>query len=237
MVAANLVHLHIPKTAGTALRLAFERNRQRVCIIGSNFVYEAEKHAEIDLFTGHAGFRTIAEQPALRDKVVTILRDPYDRIASYYYHLLTLHREGLESSPRTDLASKYNLNDFLGVRDHPHLITDLYNAATWQLVWDAHIHERVAFRREQPLMLDADLVARAKVNLSSFLVVGLQDRLPAFVTDLQEKTGFTVTLASDNANPSREPFASLSAATRRRMRDWIELDLEIYEWARRLFFR
>jgi hypothetical protein len=228
---ANLFHLHIPKTAGTSLRTAFQRNRNRVLPIGARFAYDASQHAEVDLFSGHAGFRVIASEPTLRGKVVTILRDPYDRIASYYYHLVKLHNEGKESTERTNLAAKYSLVEFLGIKDHPHLLTDLYNTVTWQLAWDAHLEFRMAFRREQPRLLDSDLVERAKTNLSSFLVVGFQDRMQDFVENLQQKTGFAVRLGADNANPEREPFDTLDAETRRRMRDWIEMDLEVYEWA------
>ncbi len=231
MSGANIVHLHIPKTAGTSLRVAFQRNKYKVLAINSDFVYDPEKHADVDLFSGHVGYRAVEASPALRGKVVTILRDPYDRVLSYYYHLVKLQAVGQENSERTNLATKYGLFDFLGLRDHPHLLNDLYNAVTWQLVCDTSLGLRMSFRRDKPPVLDSDLVKIAKTNLSSFLVVGFQDRMSDFAEDLRKATGFANPLGQENANSGRESLEAIDAETKRRVRSWIEMDLEIYEWA------
>lgn len=221
----------MPKTAGTSLRSAFHHAKHKVLPVNSNFVYDPAQHAEVDLFSGHAGFRAVEASPELRGKVITILRDPYDRVLSYYYHLIKLHRGGHEDSHRTNLASKYGLAEFLAIKDDPHLLNDLCNSVTWQLVYDHDVHARMAYRRREPAFSDTDLVARAKANLSSFLVVGFQSRPGAFLDKLRAATGFAVRLGAENANPERAALEAMDAETRRRLRGWIELDLEVYEWA------
>ena len=231
MSGARLFHLHVPKTAGTSLRGAFHSAKYKVAPVNSNFVYDPAQHAEVDLFSGHAGFRAVEASPEFHGKVVTILRDPYDRVVSYYYHLVKQRRDGREDSHRTNLAAKYSLVDFLAIKDDPHLLSDLYNAVTWQLAHDSDIHARMAYRRREPAFSDADLVERAKANLSSCLVVGFQSRLDVFLDKLRQATGFAVQLRAENANPERAALESVDAETRRRIRGWIELDVEVYEWA------
>ncbi len=231
MSGARLFHLHVPKTAGTSLRGAFHRAKHKVLPVNSNFVYDPALHADVDLFSGHAGFRAVEASLELRGNVVTILRDPYDRVLSYFYHLVKLHREGHENTHRTNLASKYGLAEFLAITDDPHLLNDMFNSMTWQLVHDNDIHARMAYRRREPVFGAADLVARAKSNLSSFRVVGFQSRPGAFLEKLRRATGLSLQLGAENANPERAAVEKLDVETRRRLRGWIELDLEVYEWA------
>ena len=231
MPGLNLFHLHIAKTAGTSLRSAFFHNDYKVLSVDSAFVYDAGAHGDVDLFSGHAGFKAVEASPALREKVVTILRDPYERVMSYYHHLVMLQEKGWEVSVRTQLAVKYEFKEFLAIRDDAHLLSDVYNTVTWQLVHDPYFGARMNFRRDNPRVSEADLVARAKANLSSCLVVGLQSRMDLFARRLREKTGFSVPLGAENANPARPAVEALDAETRRRLRGWIEMDLEVYEWA------
>ncbi|MDE3177469.1 MAG: sulfotransferase family 2 domain-containing protein [Pseudomonadota bacterium] len=231
MSGARLFHLHIPKTAGTALRSAFGRAEHKILPVGSNFVFDPARHGDVDLFSGHAGFRAVEASPALRGKVITILRDPYDRLMSYYYHLVQQHRDGLENSHRSLLASKYNLAEFLAIKDDPHLLSDIYNTMTWQLVYDISVNARMEYRSRMPAFSEADLVERAKANLSSFLVVGFQSQMGPFLSKLKEMSGFSGRLVTENATAERVALHAIDADTRRRLRGWIELDLEVYEWA------
>lgn len=231
MPGANIFHLHIPKTAGSSLRSAFHHNNYKMLPVEAGFVYDAQKHGEVDLFSGHVGLRTVQASPAFQGKVVTILRDPYERVFSYYHHLILLHDQGSEVSERTQLAAKYDLRAFLALKDDAHLLSDIYNTMTWLMVHDAGLMQRKIFRLGQPPLSDADLVARAKANLSSCLVVGLQDRMDLFARRLKQATGFAAPIAKENANLARPPLEALDAETRRRMRGWIEMDLEVYEWA------
>jgi len=231
----QLLHLHIPKTAGSSLRIAFTRSKYNVLTVNPNFSYGPAEHANVDVFSGHVGYRVVTEDKSDRLRIITLMRDPVDRVLSYYYHLVQLHDSGSERSERTTLAKKYNLDDFLSIKDHPHLLSDIYNAMTWQLIWSTDIVERMAYRRAERALGDTDLINRATRNLRSFLVVGFQDQMPKFLQDLNDSCGVQLTLGQDNTNDSRLPIDKLSAKTRDRLLEWLHLDLAVYRWARNQF--
>ncbi|MCI4679471.1 sulfotransferase family protein [Rhodoblastus acidophilus] len=233
----QLLHLHIPKTAGSSLRAAFARQKYNVFSIDPNFKYDPAEHSAVDVFSGHVGFRAMTEDKGGRLRAVTILRDPVDRILSYYYHLIKLHDAGLEVSERTTLAKKYPLDDFLSIKDHPHLLTDMFNAVTWQLLHGVDISERIAYRRANPPLSDADLVNRATKNLASCLVVGFQDRMPEFLDDLTAACGVRLTLGQDNSNDNRTPVEQISTKTRDNVLSWVHLDVAVYRWARSILIK
>ena len=237
MPPAQLFHLHIPKTAGTSLRSSFDNYNHKILSIDSNFVYDPARHKHIDLFSGHAGYRALEASPNLKGRVITLLRDPFDRVMSYYFHLRESFRVGAEISERTDLANKYSLREFLAIKDHPHLIGDIYNAVTWQLIHDSQSHARMAFRMNQPALGESDLLALARKNLSSFLIVGFQDRIGEFGQAVSRVSGFPIMLGFDNVNKARSALDSLDAETKRRLRAWIEMDIAVHDWASSAFAR
>ena len=71
----------------------------------------------------------------------------------------------------------------------------------------------------------------SKADLPPIGPVGFQSRLDVFLDKLRQATGFAVQLRAENANPERAALESVDAETRRRIRGWIELDVEVYEWA------
>ena len=231
MAGAGIFHLHIPKTAGTSLRAAFTNSKSKILPVNSSFVFDPAAHESVDLFSGHAGYRAVEASPALKARVVTILREPFDRALSYYYHLRREHESGREISARTTLAAKYNLYEFFSIRDDVHLINDLYNSVVWQLVCDVDVRSRLQYRMSNPNVTEEALLDRAKVNLASFLVVGFQNRMKRFAVDLKQATGFSTPIAVANATANRLPIGDLEAPARRRLRGWIELDLQLYHWA------
>ncbi|MGO8737833.1 sulfotransferase family 2 domain-containing protein [Rhodoblastus sp.] len=228
----QILHLHIPKTAGSSVRAAFARQKYNVLSINPNFKYDARQHGAVDLFSGHVGFRALADEAGSQLRAVTILRDPVDRILSYYYHLVKLHDAGLEVSERTSLAKKYPLDDFLSIKDHPHLLADMFNAVTWQLLHGVDLTERIAYRRANPPLSDSDLIDRATKNLASCLVVGFQDRIPEFLDDLNNACGVRLTLGQDNVTENRPPVEQISTKTRDNVLSWVHLDVAVYKWAR-----
>lgn len=61
--SAPIVHLHIPKTAGTALRHALQKSGRRILEAGPDFSYRPETHGDIEVFSGHFGYRSAALVP------------------------------------------------------------------------------------------------------------------------------------------------------------------------------
>lgn len=228
---AKLFHIHIPKTAGTSLRAAFERAGWVIGFIGPDFVFDPAQHKDVELFSGHVGFKTLKTEPALKQRVITLLREPRDRILSYYCHLRKLHETGQEISERTTFAIQYDLEDFLDIKDHPDLNSDMLNTTTWQLIHDFLWEERLLFQRQNPQLTSTDLVTQAQNNLASFLLVGFQHRLSDFVKKLETIAETSLSLIVENDNPTRLSWDDISVTAQRRLDSWIEMDRAVYDWA------
>jgi hypothetical protein len=222
-----IVHMHIPKTAGTSLHGAFLRSHKKVLSIRPDFKLNRTIHQEIDVFTGHIGFNTAK---SLNGDLITILRDPVDRFLSYYYHLVKLHSTGAEISERTILASRYNLDNFVYLLDHPHLIDDLFNSVVWQTVCGSGSVDRMNFRRlNSPT--DDELLAAAISNLKEFTLVGFQDSMDVFLEGLTRHFGVTMSLEIENST-ARPAASEISTKTRSKIYDWVYLDIELLSWAK-----
>lgn len=107
----RIIFLHIPKTAGTSIRSAFERVLDDDQILSlypaTEWAHDPDDLAGIPLevrarsrlVIGHVKFG-IAEHFPGRSVYATVLRDPVDRVLSSYY----LHERAIENDgPRNDL--------------------------------------------------------------------------------------------------------------------------------------
>lgn len=123
--------LHVPKTAGTTLRLMLERlvRPRSYCPIYTNEQKEAfarmpsDQREGVGLFSGHVRFDTIAALPA-STRVITILRDPIDRVASHYYWAKTNPRVWFHAD-----AKRLSLRDYVSKG----VDRDMWNGQTYWL--------------------------------------------------------------------------------------------------------
>ena len=70
----RIIHLHIPKTAGTAFRAAFEKasgGKMRVCPHFNEHQYGTIDRNQFDFFSGHFGFKAATE---LGGQIITVVR-------------------------------------------------------------------------------------------------------------------------------------------------------------------
>jgi len=228
----RIVHLHIPKTAGTALRKAFERAAGGSFRVFPHF--EEKRYTNIDptqydFFSGHIGFKTAA---TLGGKVITVLRDPVDRFVSVYYFWRQLLEGGREKSLKTLLASKYSLAEFVKIRDEPSLQVALHNTMTWQI---AHGTSLVSRRELRQLGKTEDEVYKiALANLSRFALVGVQERLELFEKAMERKFSVSVKIKRANVTVTRASVIEISAATKRAIHEWSLMDMELYQEAQKL---
>lgn len=224
-----MVHLHVPKTAGTSLRAALESQNYRVLSLGPQFSYNAAKHAAIDVFSGHIGLNIAS---TINGSIVTILREPVDRFISYYNYLVESHNNGREISTRAALANKYPISEFVLIRDCPDLIEDQFNSMTWLLAHDTTLQERVDFRKGQVLVTEDVILRRAQHTLSSASVVGFQDRMETFISNVNAAFDLALPLLNENVTTRRHAAKELDKKTVDGICQWVYLDIALYKWAR-----
>ena len=228
-LARPVVHMHIPKTAGTALRTAFEQapgGKLRVFPHYDERKVAAANRAEWDIFSGHFGFNT-AQQ--LQGDIVTVLRHPVDRFVSVYYFWRNLYLKNIEVTRKTCFTKLYTLDEFVCLRDEVLLIEEFFNRMTWQIAYGSSTEQRKAMRDEGKT--DNDILSMAVKNLETFAVVGLQSRMPDFSHAVKQRFGVSIDLRKVNVTEARPSVSDVSVATRQKIYEWSYLDIEIYEAA------
>ncbi len=230
----RILHLHIPKTAGTAIRQAFGlvTTGLKVYPHYDERMYRDAAADEYDLFSGHYGFDTARR---LGGNVISVFRNPFDRFVSVYYFWRQLYQEGVERTRKTELAMKFPLDEFVLISDDLILVEEFYNRMTWQVACGSSIaqrHEQRAAGKSEE-----DIFAMANKNLQNFALIGLQDRMEDFSAGLKGKFGVNLKIKPINVTEKRVPLADIKMSTRRRIYDWIYMDVALYERAEALSFR
>lgn len=229
--AETLLFLHIPKAAGTTLSRVAERHTPatRQYRLGGNAQAAIEsfnrlpkaQRARYRLISGHFPFGVHRQIPGPH-AYFTVLREPADRVASFYYFVREDpgHYLNMDMTP----AQAASLNEFARTTSCP--IVD--NGQTRQLAGDwGHI----PFGQCDRAMLET-----AKRNLESVAVVGLTDRFRATLLLLGQRFGWPH-LGYRKANETQERPAAetLDGATRSALENLNVLDQELYAFAQDLF--
>lgn len=221
--APFVIFLHIPKACGTTLTKLFGR----WCAPGEVFTATGVPHEEaratlrrlsaqrppgVRLILGHApfGLHEALDGPA---RYVTVLRDPIERIVSHFHYAArTPQHPQHEEIKRGDLG-------LLG------LARRISNLQT------RYLGGRLD---ETP---DAAALALAKERLvAHFAVAGITERFDETVALIHRAFGRKLRpFASENVRPPRSTADSLSAAELRELRAVHDLDVELYDFARRRF--
>jgi hypothetical protein len=229
---ARILHLHIPKTAGTAFRSAFEKASNgtlRVFPYRDERQYAGINANQYDFFSGHFGFKTAAR---LGGQIITVLRNPVDRFVSVYYFWRQLSETGAEKSQKTMLAGRYSLAEFVKIKDEPTLLEAFYNTMTWQIAHGTSL----ALRRELRDMgkTDDDVFQLALTNLSAFSLVGVQERLALFENAVERQFSVPLKIKRENVTEARPAVKDIGVATIRAIQNWSFMDLELYQHAYKL---
>ena len=115
-----VIFVHIPKTAGTTLRNIIERNFDKQAIFAidgrdpqkSIEIFNSlslEKKASFSLVQGHVAFGAIKNLPHKQIKHITFLRDPVERVLSYYSYILS----DSFRRPQAEIAENMSLKNYL----------------------------------------------------------------------------------------------------------------------------
>jgi hypothetical protein len=224
----RLLHLHVPKTAGTALRVAITKKGSGLRVFPH---YQETKYQDVnpddfDFYSGHFGFKTASR---IGGDMITVLRNPVDRFLSVYYFWRQLHATGVEVSPNTRLAAAHSLDDFVTFWDAPSLIAEFFNRMTWQIAYGNSLADRIEIRLQGKT--DQEIFKLALANLQTFSVVGLQEDLPGFARKLKAKHNIDLALQKVNVTKERMRIADISVGTLEQIHRWVGLDLELYAYA------
>jgi hypothetical protein len=245
----RLVFLHLMKTAGTTLRHRLESlvpgnriwRREREGLPGD---HPPETLAPYRLFLGHFTMRDALHIPAPR-RIVTLLRDPKDRLVSLY-HFYARHRD--EVIARLDLheqriARRSTLAEFLRNPD-ARLRAVTHNALTCALAGDVRPvgrdRYRMAWDSEAVTISAAELLERALANLRRLDAIGFAERLDQDRPRLMDALGLpdsgplprenTRDLESDLLEP--RPWPEITPEAQAELNRATELDRMLYRLAR-----
>lgn len=216
----KLVFLHLPKTGGTTLHHHFSQAFAKPEICPERFsaldAIPPETLATYRFFSGHFNFEQVRLIPG-RTFIVTVLRDPVERILSTYY-FWKRHPASVVSEHNLAGPAAARANDLLGFlrSDVPEVRDGIENTMTRYLAGgvnvDAtgkYIFPNAAIR--VPIS-DLQVLHRATGNLLSTDVFGFTSNLP----DVYARVGLAFGMkrlprlaklnTRDSSNPNLEPL-------------------------------
>jgi hypothetical protein len=223
----TVLFLHIPKAAGTSYgaALADALGGERLVPLIPEEITSEDFQQNVDpdslrkysLVAGHVDFGLCRRAPFLRP--ATVLREPVDRLVSWYHYVLRSEDVGNAPWRRFIESRRLSVEGFLL---HPRIRQLMGQAQTVQIAgyqWSGLAYPPVD-----------DLVGEAEANLATFAHVGLYERLGDSLRLAQAELGLasTPTLPDRNVSPERDeldPEVRAAVATR------LGMDVAFYEWA------
>ena len=227
----KLIHLHIPKTAGTSLRESIQLAHPELNVAQVIEPINKPLPEETDIISGHISYEDT--QP-FGDQIVTVLRHPVDRFVSIYYFWRELYAKGIETTRKASMAHHLSLLEFAKSMDEPELCSELFNRMSWQI----HSNYRLLKRfnhRAAGLATTQDLIDGAVGNLRRFSVVGFQDRYGDFVSAVNDTFDLNIENRKVNVTGARNATDDLSHRELSAILNWVEADMEVYRNARAEF--
>lgn len=225
----TVIFLHVPKAAGTTLCDIFLRQYKAETIHlldGANFdqtqedfkQLSPEKKVQIRILMGHMyfGLHEYLPSPAT---YVTMLRNPIDRIVSYYHFV-----QRLPSHPDYELIKAKSIS----IEDYCQM--GIVNMCNGQTRFLANTQSSETYSRET--------LERAKSHLKQhFSVVGIQERFDESLLMLKNELAWKKMpfYYRRNTNRTSSYKQEISNSTRAVLEKYNELDLELYEYVKNIF--
>jgi hypothetical protein len=220
--AEKTIFLHIPKTAGTSFRQVIEKiypENQRVFVYSHEFLHHKhqkmalrEKVDQAEIVYGHLSYG-IHRQLGIDAHYVTFVRDPVDRVVSFFRH------QAREPEMEYHLAISQGMT-----------LVDLLRSGECHQVSN-HMTSILAGRHQfRPKKATATL-ARACENLDNhFRAVGVAECMDESVAQIANMLGWTMrpVVPRLNVDPGRGVF-TLDEETRTEIVRFNSLDIELYE--------
>jgi Sulfotransferase family len=214
---APLVFLHIPKTAGQTVhnslaRVARARRVSPIRVHTQALDPQDQFPAGYSLYSGHLDWSAVAHLPSARF-IFTVLREPTERIASFYYYL---RRQAQALDP-----ASLNQGCNLGLKRALEWSPDSYffgGDDNWQVFIRSHYDNfyctYFATRRmlgwgEAQDLTERQLLAKARAGLSSLDGVYSTHNMTAMEQDFRHRFGIHLRVANRYDNTSGEPGNTL----------------------------
>ncbi len=230
----KVTFLHISKTAGTSVRFGLQK------ALGddarsSPFIFQGETgrinvnelNNSCDFFTGHFGFDFANK---LDGDIITVLRNPIDRIKSLY---LFWH-SGEDPNDLTkvfELVGNMSFSEFLLSND-PRITVERNNCITYQLAGDHSVEGRKKWAGRN----DEDVINAAFDNLKKLKVIGFQENMSQFSKDLKKILDIDVSFEKKNITKSKLDLPVNSPLLRSSLYESIYMDMQLYIKAMNYWF-
>ena len=224
-----IVFYHLPKSAGTTLNRILRHNYRPEEMVESGpntqeFIAELqswtpERLAAIRFLQGHFPFG-LHELLPQQVRCFTILRDPIDRVVSYYYH-----------ARREPAHYLYNL-----IHDNNWSLAELLDTHIPLMMNDGQVRLLSGvFADAQMGEVTEDMLATAIANMRTCEVVGLTEQFDLSLALLQRAFGWRyIGYSPVNVGHNRPPVEAISLETLEAVRRYNRMDALLYEEAQRL---
>ncbi len=219
--------LHIQKTAGTSVVKMCREYYGETLV--SHIDYRGRKpesFEETGFVSGHFGYGFA--RPLMGSRYsFTFLRDPVERVLSFYYFCCRSDPDAYEIYR---LTQENTINDFLDMGlDNPRVKTHIWNHQTWQLAcgWG---------NPSQKSILDYDgeaMLGEARTHLAEFDYVGFTESFDQDIHVILNSLGISRSAKAlkTNAGGPRPRKTDLSSSIRERLARLTELDQTLYDSA------
>ncbi|MEM8722327.1 MAG: sulfotransferase family 2 domain-containing protein [Cyanobacteria bacterium P01_G01_bin.39] len=233
MSSPIVIFLHIPKAAGTTLRDILYRRYEKGHIYeldGQNFVQSiedfkqlpAKEKDEIRLLMGHMYFG-LHEYLSSPSTYITMLRNPVKKVISYYHFI---SRKSNHPDYELIKSQDISLKSYCAMNR-----ANMTNAQTRFLAGEDFSN----------VNNESKMLEQAKKNLQEhFSVVGITERFDETLILMKQKLGWDSYPYYYRRNTNRNiGYAQLqiSEDTLATIREYNQLDIELYEYANELFER
>lgn len=232
---STVIFLHIPKTAGMTLRYIIQHQYRPGSIYElyglpkatySQRINKLEKLPRlqdkgIKIINSHLGFG-LHEYLRTPSTYITFLRDPIERVISFYYFLQRIKCEqfrdmSLEDFVQTCGRTKNSMTKFLSGEKFKIQLSDSIN--------------------ERNYICSSETFELAKRNLKDQIkVIGLTERFDESLILLKRSLGWKIPLYDRNNVSKNRPLAGdISKGTLSLIEKFNEFDIQLYAYAKELF--
>ncbi|WP_216828238.1 sulfotransferase family 2 domain-containing protein [Alkalihalobacterium elongatum] len=213
-----LIFMHIPKTAGTSLSLVLKKQFKPHEIVRVDGPVKDTKYfnAQTKCIMGHHvfGYHKISS----KERYITMLRDPVDRVISSYYH----HIERVKRGWETDIGSKI-INENMDLQDFLNCKESRFKLETENLM----VHYCSGGS-------STDLT-KAKENLEKyFVVIGINEMFDESLKLMQKKLNWNdISYKNANITKNRPKLSEVPKNIIQKINEMNSLDLQLYSWVKK----